>query len=99
MDRRVAEGNADCRRFRVAAHNAVCPKLPSKPLLAGFAHFDALAPFGVQDLVGAETAARVGVEDAINDVSTACLKRSKLVLCQYENENLKLTRCNVSIGA
>ncbi len=74
MDRRIGVLSVDSQCFRAAAHHAVCPKLPSKALLAGLAHFDALAPFGVQDLVCAETAARIGVEDAINDVSTACLR-------------------------
>jgi hypothetical protein len=49
------------------------PKLLSEALFAGFAHLDAFAPFGVEDLVCAEAAACVGVEDAVDDISTACL--------------------------
>lgn len=40
-------------------------------LLAGFAHFNLSAPFRLQDLRGGDATARIGIEDGIDDISTA----------------------------
>ncbi len=48
-------------------------RLRLEALLSGMAYFDALAPLGVQDLVGAYTPGRVGVEDAVDYVAAAGL--------------------------
>ena len=57
------------RRPRLYAQKQVL-----EALFAGFAHFYRLAPFGVEDLVSADSAARVRVEDAIDDISAPSLK-------------------------
>ena len=49
------------------------PKLLSQTLFTGLAHFYALAPFGVQDLVGAYSPTGVRVEDAVDHISTSSL--------------------------
>ena len=60
-------------RARTPIHT-LCPRgLVSQPLLAGFAHFDALAPLGHEGLVGADAPAGVRVEDAVDDVAAAGL--------------------------
>lgn len=55
------------------------PKSLSQTLFAGFADFYPLAPFRVEDLVRADAAAGVRVQDAVDDVPAASLRETVLV--------------------
>jgi len=47
-------------------------------LLTGLAHFDALAPLGVEDLVGADASIGRWIEYAVNYIAAASLQ-----MCQW----------------
>ncbi len=47
--------------------------MQSKALLAGLAHLDLTTPFGLEDLRGGDATPRIGIEDGVDDVSTASL--------------------------
>lgn len=52
-----------------------------KSFLASPAHFYSLAPFGVDDLVGADTTAGIRVENGVDDVATPGLQGKKKTSC------------------
>lgn len=68
-----------------------------KTLLSSPANFDALAPLGVDDLMGTDASIGVGIEDRVDDIATPRLRRS--ISQEIERDRvLMLTLCSDSIG-
>jgi hypothetical protein len=64
----------DCALKNTQQDGSSCAlKLVSQSFLTSLTRFDALAPFGVENLVGGYAAAGVGVEDAVDDVPATSL--------------------------
>ena len=61
-----------------------------KPFLTGFADFDALAPFRVEDLVRANSPFWTGIKHRVNNVPTSRLETLVSNRLLYEKEEVDL---------